>query len=292
MPPEPAQHPPGPAGVTWAVALTSGLWIAICAAAPEFIWQGLLIVQDHLSWADLLTALLMGLILAFFVEPLLERVRDRVHPPPHAQAPHGRPRNAVYTAGLSLAFALVSVCLHDAIAAFVTARNTQHADAGSSLVAGITLATSWAIVPFAVTLAWLSVRQRLLRVPVGVVAAASPGATWWLFDWPLETVLTSLVPSLLILGLGYRQMRRRPDSGAFRRCANDVAGVAAAWLAMAVIVTTLLATFRVSRFELYDPASFWMDVRFYIGWSLGLMLAPSPYADPPLDGVSDGAHSR
>ena len=30
---------------------------------------------------------------------------------PHAQAPHGRPRNAVYTAGLSLAFALVSVAL-------------------------------------------------------------------------------------------------------------------------------------------------------------------------------------
>jgi hypothetical protein len=55
-------------------ALALALWIAICAAAPESIWQGRWIVAAHLSRADLLSVLI-GLVLAFFVEPLMERAR-------------------------------------------------------------------------------------------------------------------------------------------------------------------------------------------------------------------------
>src|ERR1700733_14713854 len=53
----------------------TSLWVAICAVAPEFIWRGLRTAYEHPDWSDLLSALLIGLILAFFVEPATQRVR-------------------------------------------------------------------------------------------------------------------------------------------------------------------------------------------------------------------------
>jgi cytochrome c biogenesis protein CcdA len=91
------------------VALIAAFWVAICAAAPEVIWQGLRIAVGHLTRADLLSALLLGLILAFFVEPLLRRTGDFFGPSRRASAEERR--NPLFTAGLSLAFALVwSAC--------------------------------------------------------------------------------------------------------------------------------------------------------------------------------------
>ena len=61
-----------PAGFSIAAAaLVSALWIATCAVAPEFIWQGLKIFIGHATGADLLSALLIALIFVFFIEPVL-----------------------------------------------------------------------------------------------------------------------------------------------------------------------------------------------------------------------------
>jgi hypothetical protein len=56
-------------------ATVSALSIAICAAALELVWQGLLLTSRHISRVDLLSALLIGLVLAFLVDPLMERIR-------------------------------------------------------------------------------------------------------------------------------------------------------------------------------------------------------------------------
>src|SRR4051794_16141826 len=88
-----------------ASALSASLWIAICCAAPEFIWQGLQIALAHPSWTELVSALLVGLILAFFVEPIMERVRDLVRPSNQEKGHDGQPRHALFTVSLSLAFA-------------------------------------------------------------------------------------------------------------------------------------------------------------------------------------------
>jgi hypothetical protein len=72
------------------VALIVAFWVAICAAAPEVIWQGLRIAAGHLTRADLLSALLLGLILAFFVEPLLRRIGDFFGPSRPTAAEEGR----------------------------------------------------------------------------------------------------------------------------------------------------------------------------------------------------------
>jgi hypothetical protein len=257
-------------------ALAASLWVAICGAAPEFIWQGLRIAWAHPSWTEFFSALLIGLILAFFVEPVMERLRDQLRPARQNEGGDGEPRRALFTASLSLAFALASVCLHDAITAFVSGRG---GDAGghSALAAGIMLVTEWAFVPFAVTLAWLCVWQRWLRVPMGVTGAASSWLAGWLFGWSTHDVITTAIPCVLILCLGYRRLLGKPDEHEFARCARLVALVAAIWFAVALLLDAAFTLSHTDQFAIYDATEFWIDVRFYVGWALGLMLAPWPY---------------
>ena len=262
---------------TCTAVVTSSLWIAICAAAPEFIWQGLRIVFDHLSWTDLASVLMIGLILAFFVEPLMERMRGMLHRPPHQESSHGAPYNAMFTAVLSLAFALISVCVHDAISAFVSGRSDGHTSADTGLAEAIMLVAAWAFVPFAVTLAWLSVRCRWTAVPMGVIGGASPCIAGWLFSWSAQTVITTIIPYLVLLAAGYRQITKERGQYAFVRCSQSVALVATIWLVIAWLFDTFLAFDHLERLQLHNGVRFWMDVRFYLGWTLGLVLAPFPF---------------
>lgn len=62
------------AALAFGSAVITALWIAVCAAAPEFIWQGVRLAFSHPDVSDLLSALLIGVTLAFFVEPLSESV--------------------------------------------------------------------------------------------------------------------------------------------------------------------------------------------------------------------------
>jgi hypothetical protein len=257
----------------------SAFWVSICAAAPEFIWQGLHLAVEHLDRTELLGALLIGIVLAFFVEPVMERIRDLLSRPRHRQRSDHQPPNALFAASLALAFALTSVCLHEAMTAFVSERGGAPAGPDAGLAAGTELTVAWAIVPFAVTIAWLTVRPRWLAVPTGVVAIAASYLTGWLFDWPLQSAITTTIPCLIILAMGYRHMLRTPGRRALARCARSVAWVAAIWLIMAAVLDAAMPLVHLGRYELYDAASFWMDVRFYIGWTFGLTLAPSPYRE-------------
>lgn len=258
-------------------ALISALWIAICAAAPEFIWQGLWIALGHLSWADLVSALLIGLILAFFVDPLMTRLQDLLHRARSQDRVNGTQRNPLFRVSVSLAFALASVCVHDAMSAFASDRAAEHSGADAGLAAAIELTVASAIVPFAITLAWLSVRSRWLAVPMGIIGGASSCIAGWLFSWSAREVIATTIWCLLILGLGYRQAIRGPSRDVYARCARSVALVAAIALAMALLLDTALNFLNINQFRLYSPSMFWIDVRFYLGWSLGLLLAPFPY---------------
>jgi hypothetical protein len=181
-----------------AAAVISALWVAICSAAPEFIWQGLRIGLRHFSRADLFSGLLLGVILAFFVEPLIRQTENLLGP--GSRHVTHEPRDPIFTAALSLAFALVSVCVHDAMISFVSGHGVADMQ-GSGLQAAIELTTAWSIVPFAITLAWSSARSRWFRVPIGVIAAVSVGIAGWLFSWSAQEVITTTIPCTR---LGYR----------------------------------------------------------------------------------------
>lgn len=266
-------------GLAAAAAIAAALWVAVCAAAPEFVWQGLRIAFGHFSRADLAAALLLGAVLAFFVEPAMRRLHDLFARERHREA--REPGNPLFAAGLGLAFALVSVAVHDALVAFISARGAGHAEPGSGLEAAILLAAAWAIVPAAVGLAWLAAHRRWLKLPLGLLAAASAGIAGWLFAWSRLEMITTAIPSLVILGLGYRRVLNVTPGGAFARCAPVVAGVAAVWLAAAVLLDILLRSTGFAGPHLYPAADFWVDARFYLGWTLGLLLAPSPGGASP-----------
>src|SRR5271154_6185252 len=122
----PAVRPSVVARGVWAAlagiaATVSALSIAICAAALELVWQGLLLTFRHISRVDLLSALLIGLVLAFLVDPLMERIRyalsrDR----PHETTSVSNERNPLFATCIGIAFAFVSVCLHSALTSFVS----------------------------------------------------------------------------------------------------------------------------------------------------------------------------
>ena len=275
-----------PVTLASAAALISALWIAICAAAPELIWQGLRVGLSHFTRADLLSALLLGLILAFFVDPLTRRIGDLFGQAGDRDAL--KPRGALFTATLSLSFALASVGVHHALTAVVSGRGAEHvATANSGLATAIVGTLEWGIVPCAITLAWLSIQWRWFKVAMGIIGAASPGIAGWLFSWSWLEVITTTIPSLLILGLGYRRITRLPEGPTFARCAPSVALVAAGWLIIALLLDSLFGFYHLGQFKLYTAGDFWIDVRFYFGWTLGLMLAPSPY-----DAIADTTTAR
>jgi hypothetical protein len=263
-------------GLAGTAALISSLWIAICAAAPEFIWQGARIARDHLTQADILSALLIGLVLDFFIEPAMERMRHLLLGVRPGESADDKPRNPLFIAGVALVFALASFCLGEAMTAFVSGRNGAETTDISGLAAGITLTTSWAIVPFFVTLAWLSARHRRVAIPMGIIAGTSPFITGWLFSWSGQEMATTAIPCVLILASGYNQASKEPRRRAFIRCARSVAFVAAVWLALSLFFSIILDFYGSDRLGLYSSVLFWEDMRFYCGWILGLSLAPFP----------------
>lgn len=252
-----------------ASAVTVSVWIAICAAAPEIIWQGFRLTYAQLSWTEVGAALLTGMILAFFVEPLMQMIREVLEHARHRPV-HHRSSHVLFAASLALAFAMASVFLHGAMIAFISRGEGAHE--GSALVAGLGLTAAWAIGPFTITLAWLGQRRRALAVPLGVLAVLSPLFAGWLFSWDAISVVSTAIPALAILGLGYWQ----GGSPRLRHHAGMVLWVGIAWLLVALVVDAGLGLLGLARFDLYDPPSFWVDARFYLGWALGLLLAPTP----------------
>jgi len=94
--------------------LAFAAWVSICAAAPEFIWQGLFLLGAHISWLNLYSVILIGPILAFFVEPIMQRIRSRRWDVDD-NAGHGVLPSVI----LALAFGVAAVALHECLNAYV-----------------------------------------------------------------------------------------------------------------------------------------------------------------------------
>jgi hypothetical protein len=271
-------------------ATVSALSISICAAALELLWQGMLIASRHISRFDLLSALLIGLVLAFLVDPLMERIRSvlsRDRPPETASVANDR--NPLFSTCIGIVFAFVSVCLHSALASFVSGPE-GHAGADLAVLeAAVRLTAEWALVPFFITLAWICACRWWAKVPFGIVAATSPLFAGWLFSWAWQSVVITAVPCVAILLLGYRQAFNEPRQSGFAPYARTVAFVAAIWLAATALVEVVLYSLSIDRPQFCDFLEFWIDARFYLGWALGLLITPFPFHIGP-DGSAAARH--
>jgi hypothetical protein len=263
----------GPGAVTDALsdgssAVTGALAVAISSAAPEFIWQGLRQLFGHFGWTSVVSTILIAVILVFFIDPILERVRRWLGDGRTGE--RGRPRHLLVTAAISLLVAMISVGLHDAMSAFAAGDGSGDSEGISRAV---TVTISWGIVPFAITLAWQAALHRWLAIPLGVIAALSSFAAAWYFDWGVDSAMTTAIPCLAIQFFGYRNTAGPDTPVHLPDYAPTLAAVAIVWLVFAGVVDGIVTLAHTPWPKFYDTPDYLIDARFYLGWWLGLVLA-------------------
>ena len=186
-----------------------------------------------------------------------------------------RTPNALFAASLAFAFAIVSICLHDALIAFVSAGHGGHSDKTPG---------SW--LPLCSSSPGPSGRSRL-PLPGSAQGAAglrslsasppspprlSPNGYFmagWFVDQRCRSVLGNSRPWISPEYPRKSRSRRKTCFSRQRRLARDSPSHA---IGNKSLTLPAVSTLRCP--------SFWVDVRFYIGWALGLLLAPEVDFDP------------
>ncbi len=251
------------------------LWVSVCAFAPELLWQGFVLLRGHFGTAELFSALFIGTLFAFFVEPLVERFkagRWRL-----AHAPSGGMLLGVL---VSLVFGIVVVCIHEAMIAYLGAEHAGDGAKQASLARAIDSASEWASIPAAVTAAWfVAGTSRRLALPATGLACVWIVVVGHAYGWGWPIVATSAVPGFLIALLGSRVVLRHWDAKTIPELAQLTAWVAGGWMLLAWGIQAGSGMIESPGFQIYTPEAFYEDLRFYLGWCLGLLVAPNPVPD-------------
>ncbi len=279
--PSPRQAQAGPAGSPY---LSSGhspfvdainifffaTWVAICSASPELIWQGLLTVVQHFSWSAAGSVLFVGAIVAFFVEPLTERLRFMRLDVSHKH------RTTTHATLAAFSFAVLAVLVHEAITSYVSAANAHHGK--DSLASAIEEVLQWSCIPFMVTVAWLCAhKKRWLSFPAVFAALLTIPLIGVVFAWDLNDIFTTTVPCTCILLAGFISKQKSGEPWNLSRCVKLTAVIALIWLASSGLLQ--LALLLASKtLVIYSWSEYTIDIRFYVGWVIGLAIAPKPMA--------------
>jgi hypothetical protein len=264
-----ASHEKAP--LAWTVhAISFAVWVSICSVAPEFIWQGFLANLHELSWAEGGAVILTGGIIAFFVEPLTERLRSMTF---HVSHEH---KSTTHATLVAFGVAILAVFVHEAIATFI-----EHPPRGypgkDSMAYAISEVVQWAWIPFAITIAWLTASKAIwISVTTFFVALVSVAIIGLIFRWDLVDSVTTGLPCACILVFGYIVMRKQRGNRALRHCAVMTARIALIWLATAGLLELALSRFSSREFIFYPWSEYTIDFRFYVGWVIGLAVAPQP----------------
>jgi hypothetical protein len=257
--------------------LAFAVWVAICAAAPELIWQGLLRVAQHFTLLSLYAIILIGLVLAFFVEPILERVRNR-----RWDVGHQSDQSLILTAAFAFAFGVAAVALHEGLSAYLGAGEHAPDARRESLNQAVELILQWSLIPFAVTLSWFAARLgRPAAWSAGALALAWCVAVGWFYEWSTRDIVVVAIPALMVIVLGANKIATEWSDDTFRDLAFGVAVIFAGFIAAAVVSQGVVWAFGVRSWHIYTLAELFEDIRFYGGWSLGVAIAPSPVPRSP-----------
>ena len=251
--------------------LAFAAWVAVCAAAPEFIWQGLLALLGHFSRENVYSIVLIGLILTVFVEPILERAREGRWAPEHRNA-----RSLLLTAPIAFAFGLVAVGLHECMTAFLGSDPQLPGP-----VRGFSLILEWAWIPLAVTLAWFAAWQKpWIRLLAGIGTSICVVGVGWYYAWPSRDIAMTSIPCIALIPLGQIYLAREWGEAVFRNLGLGLAAFIATWMAMTLLLQQGLGPQGIAGVQLYAAGDFGDDFRFYLGWAIGLAIAPHPERAP------------
>jgi hypothetical protein len=255
--------------------LAFAVWISICAAAPEFIWQGLLQVGGHFTLVNLYSVILIGLILAFFVEPVLQRIRSR-----RWDVDEDGGHGVLATVILALAFGLAAVAVHECMNAYVGANAHLQAQRQEGLGRAVDLILQWALVPFVVTLAWFGARRGRVIGWYGAALACLwtiAVGRYYAWDWH-GTVMSALLCGLITV-FGVLRIQHDWSHDTFRTLAFGTGLVVLGFVSVGLLVQVCLNLAGVTSWHVYTFGDLFEDLRFYLGWVLGLLIAPNPVTD-------------
>lgn len=135
----------------------------------------------------------------------------------------------------------------------------------------------WASVPAAVTTAWLvASASRRFAYLAAVVACAWTLAAGFVWRWTwLDVVTTSTVGCLIVL-LGTRLVLRGWDKDSIPTLVRIVAVTSVACLASMSLLQAAAGWISGRVLEFYTLPQAYEDLRFYLGWLLGLAIALDP----------------
>jgi len=191
-----------------------------------------------------------------------------------------------------LSFAIVAVCVHEAITVYVAASHSNE-HAGENLAKAVAQALQWALIPFFITLAWMAARApSWIAWSVAALAVIVSFVAGVIFGWSAHVLVTSVIPATGVLIAGCIIVREQWDASTFRRCARATGVIALAWLVLTGALQLALWLAHVQAFRVYERSEFWSDLRFYIGWVTGLLVAPSFVPDAPLAAGGDDRRVR
>jgi len=143
----------------------------------------------------------------------------------------------------------------------------------AALQSAIDQLLEWALIPLAITAAWLAAR---LGRGIGVIAAVA-AICWmlgveWFYQWGTRLSIATSMPCSAILLAGQVWEWRHPTP--VRRLAPLLAIIATVWLVLVWLGQ------QFGWILLYTDEDLRMDAFFYVGWFLGLVLAPEPERRP------------
>jgi hypothetical protein len=253
-------------------AVVFAFWVSVCAAAPEFIWRGLVALAGHLAWRDVYSAILIAVLLSFFVEPIMERLRTR-----RWKLEHRNAKTSICTAAIALVFGIAVVSVHEAMNAYLGGAEAADHEKQANLVAAIEQVREWALIPFAVTVAWFGARAGGRgAVFAGILAGAWVVAVGLHYAWAWRDIVMTSIPCFAIIALGTGFVARRWNDETFLHLALLTAAVAVCWFALAWLAQGWAWLSCATGLHIYGWDQLWEDFRFYLGWSLGLAVAPNP----------------
>jgi hypothetical protein len=65
-----------------------------------------------------------------------------------------------------------------------------------------------------------------------------------------------------------------PQNRALARCARIFVVIGAVWIGAALVIDAAIGFFQLNPLKLYSAPDAFADMRFYLGWTLGLLWAP------------------
>src|SRR5262249_32858801 len=133
------------------------------------------------------------------------------------------------------------------------------------------------LIPLLVTILWFAARGNWrLSLAAGMLTCLWVVAVGFHYDWAWRDIVRTAIPCVAITIFGALSIGASREQQSFLWLASLTALVALCWFAVLGVAQGVTWLFDIGRVPIYSWDEFGEDFRFYLGWALGLAVAPNP----------------